>query len=83
MGLSIIKLRRFVAESDSENFFKPVNIWQSYKQIGGCLVHFLCLDTTLLEVEESARHNLRFARNYARYLPISKVFLTDSTIKTA
>ena len=32
-------------------------IWQSYKQTGGCLVHFACLADTLLEDEESARHN--------------------------
>jgi len=25
------------------NFFKSVNIWQSYKQERDCLVHFLCL----------------------------------------
>ena len=32
---------------------KSVNIWQSYKQEGGCLVHFVCLATTLLKDEES------------------------------
>jgi len=31
----------FIAESVSENFFKTVNIWQSYKQERVCLVHFL------------------------------------------
>jgi len=29
-----------------------VNIWQSYKQEGGCLVHFVRLATTLLKDEE-------------------------------
>jgi len=35
---------------------KSVSIWQSYKQEGGCLVHFVCLATTLLKDEESAQH---------------------------
>ena len=35
-------------------FFKLVNIWQSNKQEGVSLVHFVCLATTLLKVEESA-----------------------------
>ena len=33
---------RYIAESVSD-FFKSVNIWQSYKQERDCLVHFLCL----------------------------------------
>jgi len=36
---------------------KSVNIWQSYKQELGCLVHFVHLATTLLKDEESARDN--------------------------
>jgi len=41
----------------SEFFFKSVNIWQSYKQERGCLVHLVCLANTLLKDEESARDN--------------------------
>jgi len=40
-----------------KNFFKSVNIWQSYKQERGCLMHFARLANTLLEDEESARDN--------------------------
>jgi len=31
------------------NFFKSVNIWQSYKEERGCLMHFARLADTLLE----------------------------------
>jgi len=31
-------------------FVKSVNIWQSYKQEDGCLVHFVCLATAMLKV---------------------------------
>jgi len=34
-----------------------MNIWQNYKQEGGCLVHFVRLATTLLKDEEDARYN--------------------------
>ena len=37
------------------DFFKSVNIWQSYKQKRGCLMHFAGLANTLLKDEESAR----------------------------
>jgi len=37
----IVNNQRFIAESVSECFFKSVNIWQTYKQERGCLVH-LC-----------------------------------------
>ena len=33
--------------------FKSVNIWQSYKQERGCLMHFARLANTLLKDEES------------------------------
>ena len=33
---------------------KSVNIWQSYKQERGCLMHFARLANTLLKDEESA-----------------------------
>jgi len=35
-------------------FFKSANIWQSYKQEHGCLMHFVLLASTLLKDEESA-----------------------------
>jgi len=34
-------------------FFKLANIWQSYKQERGCLMHFARLANTLLKDEES------------------------------
>jgi len=39
------------------NFFKSVNIWQSYKQERGCLIHFARLANSVLKDEESARDN--------------------------
>ena len=60
---------------------KSVNIWQSYKQERGCLVHFARLANTLLKDEESARDNRILARNYTKFSKISKTFsLTDSAI---
>ena len=47
----------------SEFFFKSVNIWQSYKQERGYLMHFARLANTLLKDEESARDNHVLARN--------------------
>jgi len=35
-----------------------VNIWQSYQQERGCLMHFARLANTLLKDEESARDTL-------------------------
>jgi len=62
-------------------FFKSVNIWQSYKQERGCLMHFARLANTLLKDEESARDNHVLACNFGKYLPILNFFaLTDSTI---
>ena len=46
-----------------------MNIWQSYKQEGGCLVHFARLATTLLEDEESARDKHVFACNVEEMTP--------------
>ena len=37
-----------------KKFFKSVNIWQSYKQERGCLMHFECLANTLLKDEGSS-----------------------------
>jgi len=39
------------------NFFKSVNISQSYKQERSCLMHFARLPNALLKDEESARDN--------------------------
>jgi len=52
-----------------EFFFKSVNIWQSYKQERGCLMHFARLANALLKDEESARDNHVFASNFAKYSP--------------
>ena len=41
----------------TKHIFKPVNIWQSYKEERGCLMHFARLANTLLKDEESARIN--------------------------
>jgi len=54
--------------------FKSVNIWQSYKQERGCLVHFARLANTLLKDEESARDNHVLASNFTKYSPILKLF---------
>ena len=48
-------------------FLKSMNIWQSHKQEGSCLVHFLPLAIKLLL---SRRKCTFFARNNAKYLPI-------------
>ena len=56
---------------------KFVNIWQSYKQEGGCLVH---LANTLLKVKESARHNPPFSCFYAKYADFNFFSLTESAI---
>jgi len=37
----------------SEKKLKSLNIWQSYKQDRGCLMHFVRLANTLLKDEES------------------------------
>jgi len=50
-----------------------VNIWQSYKQERGCLVHFVHLANTLLKDEGSARDNHVLACNFAKYLPIKTI----------
>ena len=55
-----------------------MNIWQSYKQERGCLVHFAHLANTLLNDEESARDNHIFAYTFAKYSQI-KIFLHSQT----
>jgi len=49
-----------------------MNIWQSYKQERGCLMHFARLANILLVLkdEESARDNHVLACNFVKYLPI-------------
>ena len=51
-------------------FVKSVNIWQSYKQERGCLMHFARLTNTLLKDEESARDNHVLACHFAKYSSI-------------
>jgi len=47
-----------------------VNIWQSYREERGCLMHFARLANTLLKDDESERDNHVFADNFAKYSPI-------------
>ena len=61
-------------------FFKSVNIWQSYKQERGCLMHFAHLANTLLKDEESARDNHVLACNFAIHSLIIIFLLSDSSI---
>ena len=53
-----------------QNKFKSINIWQSYKQERGCLMHFARLDNTLLKDEESAQDNRVLACYFAKYSAI-------------
>jgi len=53
-----------------KKFLKSVNMWQSYKQELGCLMHFARLTNTVLKDEESARDNDVLACNFAKYSPI-------------
>jgi len=48
------------AESANGQILKSVNIWQSYQQERGCFLQFERMVTTLLKVEETARHNPPF-----------------------
>ena len=41
-----------------KKFLKSVNMWQSYKQELGCLMHFARLTNTLLKDEGSARSDV-------------------------
>ena len=54
-----------------KKLLKSVNIWQTYKQERGCLMHFVRLANTLLKDGDSARDNYIFACNFAKY------FFTD------
>jgi len=51
-----------------------VNIWQSYKQERGCLMHFARLANTLLKDEESPWDSHALACNFAKYSPILNFF---------
>ena len=53
-----------------KNVLKLVNIWQSYKQERGCLIHFARQAKTLLNDEGTARVNHVLACNFAKYSPI-------------
>jgi len=59
------QIKKGLLLSLSMSFVKPVKIWQSYTQEGGCLVHFARLANTLLKKEESARDNHVVACNFA------------------
>jgi len=52
-----------------------VNIWQSYKQERGCLMHLVRLANTLLKDEESARDNDVLACNFAKLIFTDTYFL--------
>jgi len=65
--------KKFIAESANEKKkLKSVNIWQSYNEDCGCLMHFAHIANTLLTGEESARDNHAVACNFAKYSPIKK-----------
>jgi len=64
------------------NVFKSMNIWQSYRQRGGCLVHFLRLLAVCWPGAQSVRDYNGVACNFAKYSPILIfVSLTDSSNK--
>jgi len=50
-GQSVVALNKCF--KNVKKCLKLMNIWQSYKQEGGCLMHFVCLATTLLKDKES------------------------------
>jgi len=56
---------RFLDKFAVSDFFKSLNIWQSFKQESCCLMHFAHLVNTLLKDEKSER-------NFAKYSPIKK-----------
>jgi len=60
-----------------------VNIWQSYKQERGCLMHFASLANTLLKDEESARDNDVLVCNFAKYSPFKNFSLRLSNINVS
>jgi len=56
------------------NFFKSVNIWQSYKQERDYLVHIVRLANGVIKDAESARNNHVLACNFAKYSPTLNFF---------
>jgi len=62
------QIKKGLLLSVSEKSLKSVNIWQSYKQECGCLMHFAHLANTLLKDEESIRDYRIIACNFAKYL---------------
>jgi len=62
------QIKKGLLLSVSEKSLKSVNIWQSYKQECGCLMHFVHLANTLLKDEESIRDYRIIACNFAKYL---------------
>jgi len=61
-----------------KNILKSVNIWHSYKQERGCLMHFARLAHTLLKDEERARSggnfNIHLTANLPRNLSVKNFF---------
>jgi len=74
------QIKKGLLLSVSVKFFISVNIWQSYKQERGCLVHFARLANTLLKDEESARYNHVLTCNFVKYSPIKENSLAVSGI---
>ena len=64
------QIKKGLSLSLTVTFFKSVNIWKSYKQEHGCLVHFARLANTMIKYEESARDNHVLACNFAKYSQI-------------
>ena len=68
-----------VLSLSAEKKLKSVNIWQSYKQERGCLVHFARLANTLLKDEESVRDNHVLARNFVKYITVKNSPVDSAT----
>jgi len=66
-GIVNNQIKKGLLLSLSEKKLKSVNLWQSYKQERGCLMHFARLANTLLTDEETARDNHVLAGNFAKY----------------
>jgi len=60
-----IKKGLLLSLSLNQFFFKSINIWQSYKQESGCLVHFLRLLTVWWQGAHSARNCKFYQKNLA------------------
>ena len=79
MRLLITKTKKGLLLSLSVKFFSTsVNIWQSYNQLRGCLVHFLRFLAVWWSGTQSARDNHLIAWNPAKHSPFKKIFTTDS-----